>query len=271
MSFIPPTSFAWRAWRHLVQTELAFFRVPDVLPPVDVLKLSDLPEPYPGVANEHRPTILIDLTRPEDDLLAAIAPNTRKVMRQAAREAIAVEAVTPLTEAAWNDFLAAYWKLWRRKTKAGALGIGQIRELIAKEMFELTVSRSPEGQILSWHAYVRTPERVRLHTTISDMDPARGSKWNNLVGRAHRLHHWQDMLRFKAEGVAIYDFGGVYRGTEDQEQINIARFKQLFGGHFADTYDAVVPLTAKGRLALSVIAHVGAEFRSGGNAAGVAA
>jgi hypothetical protein len=79
------------------------------------------------------------------------------------------------------------------------------------------------------------------------------------------------MLRFKADGVRIYDFGGVYRGTEDREQMNIAQFKQSFGGHFADTYDAVLPLTAKGRLALSLIAHVGAEFRSGGNAAGAAA
>jgi hypothetical protein len=245
--------------------------MPDPPPPVDVLKLSDLPAALPGVANVYRPTILIDLTQPEDELLAAVSTHTRKVLRQAVREGVTVASVLPLTETTWDNFLEAYWKLWRRKANAGALGIGQIRDLIAQDRFALTVSRSAEGQILSWHAYVRTPERVRLHTTISDMDPARDSKWNNMVGRAHRLHHWQDMLRFKADGVRIYDFGGVYRGTEDREQMNIAQFKQSFGGYFADTYDAVLPLTAKGRLALSLIAHVGAEFRSGGNAAGAAA
>lgn len=271
MSFVPATSLAWRAWRHLVQTEVVYFRAPTPLPPVDVLKLCDLDLPYPGVFNDYRPTILIDLTRPEDDLLAEIAANTRKVIRQATREGVTVDSMMPLTEPCWNEFLAAYWKLWRRKSKAGALGIGQIRDLIAKDRFDLTVSRTAEGQILSWHAYVRTPDRARLHTTISDMDPALGSKWNNMVGRAHRLHHWYDMLRFKAAGIAAYDFGGVYRGTEDQEQINIARFKQLFGGTFVDTYDAVVPLTAKGRLALSVISRVGAELRSGGHTAGAAA
>lgn len=269
MAFVPPTSLAWRAWRRLVRTEVAYFRVPDVLPAVDVLKLCDLPEPQEGVENEHRPTILIDLTQNEDDLFTGITASTRKVIRQAGREGITVSSVLPLDEKTWNDFLAAYWKLWRRKAKAGALGIGQIRELIAKEMFDLTACRAPDGHVLSWHAYVRTPQRVRLYSTMSDMDPSRGSKWNNMVGRAHRLHHWQDMRLFKAAGIASYDFGGVYRGSEDPEQMNIARFKQQFGGSFADTYDAVLPLTAKGRLALSLISHVSAEFRSGG--AGAAA
>jgi len=257
-------------WRRLVRTEVVYFRVPAVPPRVDVLKLCDLPAPFPDVANEYRPTILIDLTQSEEALLADVVANTRKVIRQASREGITVDTV-PLTETTWNAFLTAYWKLWRRKAKAGALGIGQIRDLMARNMFELTVSRSADGQVLSWHAYVRTPERVRLHTTISDMDPARDSKWNNMVGRAHRLHHWQDLMRFKAAGASTYDFGGVYRGTDDQQQINIARFKQSFGGGFADTYDAVLPLTAKGRAALSLIAHVSSDFRAGGNAAGAAA
>jgi hypothetical protein len=271
MTFVPNTSFAWRAWRRLVRTEVAYFTVPATPPHADVLKLNDLPAPYPGAPNGYRPTILIDLMRPEDELLAAVTANTRKVMRQAEREGIAVVSVMPLSRETWDTFLAAYWKLWRRKSQAGALGIGQIGDLIGRGLFELTVSRDTDGRVLSWHAYIKTPERVRLHTTISDMDPSRDSKWNNMVGRAHRLHHWLDMVHFKAQGVRTYDFGGVYRGTEDQEQVNIARFKQLFGGRFADTYDAVVPLTWKGRLALALVAHVGAEFRSGGRAAGAPA
>jgi hypothetical protein len=271
MAFVPQTSLAWRVWRRLVRTEVTYFAMPAALPAVDVLKLCDLPAPFPGVDNAYRPTILIDLTRPEDELLAAVNTHTRKVLRQAVREHVTIASAMPLDESTWNAFLEAYWKMWRRKAKAGALGIGQLRELIAHDRFDLTVSRSADGQILSWHAYVRTPERMRLHTTISDMDPSRDSKWNNMVGRAHRLHHWQDMLRYKAEGMKLYDFGGVYRGTEDREQMNIAHFKQSFGGHFADTYDAVVPLTLRGRLALSLIAHINPAFRSGGNTAGAPA
>ncbi len=258
-------------WRRIVRTQVAYFSVPAVMPPADVLKLSDLPARFADVPNVYRPTILIDLRQPEEELWNAVTSATRKVIRQAVRQNIVVEPIPELNSEIWDAFLSAYWKLWHRKQKAGALGIGQIRDLIGQGRFALTRSRDPDGNTLSWHAYVRTPERARLHTTISDMDPTRGSPWNNLVGRAHRLHHWQDMLQFKKEGVHIYDFGGVYRGSEDQEQLNIARFKQLFGGHFADTYDAVVPLTMKGRLALSLLSHISAEARAGGRTAGVPA
>jgi hypothetical protein len=271
MAFTPRVSIAWRIWRRIVRTQVEHFAVPAILPAADVLKLSDLPARFAGAPNVYRPTILIDLQQPEETLWDAMASQARKGIRQAMRQNIVVERIPELTEEIWNAFLAAYWGLWHRKHNAGALGIGQIRDLITQGRFALSRSRDLDGNMLSWHAYVRTPERARLHTTISDMDPARGSHWNNLVGRAHKLHHWQDMLQFKSEGVQIYDFGGVYRGSEDQEQINIARFKQLFGGHFADTYDAVVPLTLKGRLALSLLSHVSAEARAGGRVAGVPA
>lgn len=258
-------------WRRIVRTQVAYFSVPVPLPDADVLKLNDVPARIAGVPNTYRPTILVNLHQSEEELWDAIAAQTRKAIRQAIRQNIVVEPIAELTEDIWEAFLSAYWKLWHRKRDAGALGIGQIRDLITQDRFALTRSRDPHGNTLSWHAYVRTPERARLHTTISDMDPARDSQWNNLVGRAHRMHHWQDILQFKNEGLQIYDFGGVYRGSEDQEQINIARFKQFFGGYFADTYDAVLPLTMKGRLALSLLSHISAGARSGGRTAGAPA
>jgi hypothetical protein len=254
-----------------VRTHVEYFAVPASLPDADVLKLCDLPVPFPGTANEYRPTILIDLHQPEEDLWNCVTPPTRKMIRQATRLGIVVDDVSALDEKTWSSFQAAYFKLWQRKSKAGALGVGQIRDLIASGRFVLTRSRDAQGTPLSWHSYVKTGGRARLQTTISDMDPSRGSDWNNLVGRAHRLHHWLDMLHFKSQGVGVYDFGGVYRGSDDPEQINIARFKQLFGGHFADTYDAVVPLTWKGRAALSIVSHISPARRAGGLQAGVPA
>jgi len=269
--FVPRPSLAWRLYRRIVRTQVEFFAVPDAIADVDVLKLCDLPAPFSGVANEYRPTVVIDLCQTEDQLWDGLVPKTRRVIRQAKRDGIASGRIFPITEPVWDALLAAYMKLWRRKNNAGALGVGQIAELIARDRFVLTASRDPQGEVLSWHGYVRVSDRIRLFTTISDIDPARDTHWNNLVGRAHRLHHWQDMLAFKAEGVRSYDFGGVYRGTQDTEQMNIARFKQSFGGSFADGYDAVVPLTLKGRLALSLVARIGAEARAGGPAIRVTA
>lgn len=271
MVFVPRVSLAWRAWRCVVRTRVEFFCVPASLPDADVLKLCDLPAPFPGVTNEYCPTILIDLRQSEEGLWAGVVPQTRKVIRSAMRQGIEVEDIDDLDEETWNAFLASYRKLWHRKAKAGALGVGQLRDLISQGHFALTRSRDADGNILSWHAYMKAHGRVRLHTTVSDIDPARDSAWNNHVGRAHRLHHWTDLLRFKQEGLHAYDFGGVYRGSDDQEQVNIARFKQSFGGHFADTYNAVVALSWRGRLALSLVSRIGAEARAGGLRAGAAA
>lgn len=270
MPFVPKASFLWRVYRRLVRTRVAFFAVPEALPDADVLKLCNLPEPYPGVANESCPTIVIDLTACEEDLWNAVDPKSRKVIRQAGRDGVTVEPVA-LTEENWNAFLAAYRRLLGRKQKAGALGVGQISELVAQDRFVVTVSRDANGAILSWHGYVLADGRARMLNTVSAIDPARDSQWNNLVGRANRLHHWQDMLRFKQDGITSFDLGGVYRGADDQEQLNITRFKRSFGGRFADTFDAVLPLTLKGRLALLLVARMGAEARAGGSATGAAA
>ncbi len=270
MPFVPKASFLWRMYRLLVRTQVEFFAMPETLSFADVLKLCNLPMPFPDLPNESCPTILIDLSVPEEDLWNAVEAKSRKVIRQAAREGVTGERIE-LTEQNWNAFLSAYWKLRRRKENAGALGIGQIGELIAQGRFVLTVSRDANGNVLSWHSYVLAHGRARMLNTMSDIDPSRDTHWNNLVGRANRLHHWQDMLQFKRDGVRNYDLGGVYRGTDDQEQLNIARFKQSFGGRFVDTFDAVLPLTLKGRLALSLVARMGAEARAGGPASGVPA
>ena len=251
MAFVPPAPFSWKIYRYAVRTHVEFFSPPSEFPSVDILKLNTLPAPFPGVANISCPTMQIDLLQSEDALWENVDPKARKVIKQASREGVEVRH-EELSEETWNSFLAAYNKLRSRKRNAEPLGLGQIHELVEKGQFVMTTSHDREGAVLSWHTYVRSGGHARLLNTMSDIDPARDSHWNNMVGRAHRLHHWQDMLSFKAQGVAIYDLGGVYRGTEDMEQINIARFKTSFGGVPAETFDASVPLTVKGRTALAL-------------------
>ncbi|MDE2135622.1 MAG: hypothetical protein KGJ49_13625 [Alphaproteobacteria bacterium] len=263
MPFVPKASFAWRAYRRLVRTQVEYFSAPDPFPAVDVLKLCNLPAPFPGVVNGTCPTVVVDLGQPEEALWNGVESKTRKVIRQAVRDGVQVGIVPELTAEKWSAFRAAYGELRSRRKNADPLGVGQIGELMEKGIFVMTTSHDTNGNVLSWHSYVRCHGRARLLNTVSAIDPERGTHWNNLVGRAHRLHHWNDMLLFKGQGVGLYDLGGVYRGTVDQQQINIANFKLSFGGKQAETYDSVLPLTDWGRIALSLVARIGAEARSG--------
>ena len=248
----------------MVRTEIAFFAVPSVTSRVDCIKLWNLSAPVAGTASEPCPTVVVDLRLTEIDLWNAVEAKTRKAIRQAVRDGIVVEQLVALTEQTWQSLLCSYGKLRQRRRNAGALGVGQISELATSGRLAMSRSRDGSGNVLSWHVYVCGYGRSRLLCTISEIDPKRDSCWNNLVGRAHRLHHWHDILAFKAAGFVVYDFGGVYRGTTDREQINIARFKSSFGGMPVETFDAVLALTRKGRIASWLASLTSAQVRAGG-------
>jgi hypothetical protein len=70
------------------------------------------------------------------------------------------------------------------------------------------------------------------------------------ISKANRLHHWLDVLRFRDEGFAIYDFGGWYAGRENEELLRINRFKESFGGVLVPQYNCDQGLSWKGVQAL---------------------
>ncbi len=80
----------------------------------------------------------------------------------------------------------------------------------------------------------------------------RDKDFRNLVGRANRLHHFKDMLFFKGNACNLYDFGGWYAGTEDQERLMINRFKEEFGGQKVLQYNAVLNRTWRAKLLKSI-------------------
>jgi lipid II:glycine glycyltransferase (peptidoglycan interpeptide bridge formation enzyme) len=74
----------------------------------------------------------------------------------------------------------------------------------------------------------------------------------NKIGRANRYLHWQDMQRFKSEGISTYDFGGWYQGESDQQRLSINKFKEEFGGQIVKNYICERALTSKAKIFLRV-------------------
>ena len=67
------------------------------------------------------------------------------------------------------------------------------------------------------------------------------------MGRANRLLHWGDMLRFRELGVATYDLGGWYTEHRDEALLKINSFKEEFGGSVVHEWDAYRPTSPRGR------------------------
>lgn len=107
-----------------------------------------------------------------------------------------------------------------------------------------------EEERLAWHAYHRTPERVRLLYSSSMHARERDPAARALASRANRLLHWRDMLRFQAAGIAAYDLGGWHIGARNGKMADINRFKASFGGSVVREFNCAVPITLRGRATL---------------------
>jgi len=93
----------------------------------------------------------------------------------------------------------------------------------------ITSAFKGESKLCS-HSYVVDFElkRVRLYqsATLRFSDEID----HNLIGRANKYLHYQDMLKFKELGFEIYDWGGLAINSTDPGLIGINRFKSSFGG-----------------------------------------
>jgi lipid II:glycine glycyltransferase (peptidoglycan interpeptide bridge formation enzyme) len=72
----------------------------------------------------------------------------------------------------------------------------------------------------------------------------------NLIARANRLLHWEDIKYFRDLKYLIYDFGGIDLDLSNKETKTIGEFKKGFGGQIVKEYKSFVPVTAKGLICL---------------------
>jgi len=117
-------------------------------------------------------------------------------------------------------YLDSFHKFALRK-KLHHLPSWKVKALVKSGNFILTVVEK-DSKIFTMHAYVHDNHRIRLITshTVSD------SEDETIMGYCNKFHHWQDMVYFKHQGFAWYDFGGVSKNEDDGRNY----FKQSFGG-----------------------------------------
>lgn len=235
-----------RHWSLRVAT--AYFEAPARPVRADLLRLVQLPV-RPAAPAQSCFTILIDLGQEPGALLGAMNAEARSRIRRAeARDGLAYHAA-PRPDVALVDRFCAFFD---RFAASKGLPPADRRHLLRlAEAGALDLSRvCRDGEDLVWHAHCRAPGGAMLLASASLYRALPDPAARNLVGRANRYQHWRDMLRFKADGLGVYDLGGWYPGADDAGLLRINRFKESFGGTIAERYNCLVPLTLHGRLAL---------------------
>ncbi len=225
--------------------ELWFDADPDKL--ADVIEYMHRSAPVPGCRSVDFHTPIVDLRQPEEKLFAAVKPEARRQIRRAAESGVQFHFVTPASASDLEGFYGAYDSL------AAAKRLPSLNRKIVSAYNEhgslaLSWVSGPENEALTWHAYyVANGRATQLHSIAHFRDDR---ETRNAVGRAHRYHTWMDIKRFRDDGFAIFDFGGWYSGSTDQELLRVNAFKEEFGGVVTRDYICERGVTVQGKLYL---------------------
>ena len=234
--------------------ELWFDEQPDTTP-VDLLLYYHWSQPGREAYSREFYSIEIPLTPAPEQLLGAMKKDTRYEITRAGKDALTVDFWTEPDEATLDSFCTFF------DAFAASRGLSSANRPWLSEYAragQLTLScASLEGVPLVWHSYYRGPRWARLLMSASDFRSNPDKAFRNLVGRANRFLHWNDMLQFKDSGVDFYDLGGWYEGSEDQQKLRINQFKEEFGGAVNKRYYSMHPVTLKGQMFLWAHAKAG--------------
>lgn len=232
--------------------DLYFDEVPPTGSKADLVRFNQFSSPPRDGFYTAVHTILLDLSRPADELFSNFASETRYKIRRAEKDPVAYSSIDPVDRNQTDTFADFY------DHHAGIKGLPKVsrkRLAILTERRVLTLSfvRDAAGNILVANTFLRTARRVRgLQLAVgfrASADPSRRA----LIGRANRYARWMDILHFQKRGLEQFDFGGWYPGTTDQELLRVNGFKEEFSGTVVQEFSWERPLTTRGRIGVALM------------------
>ncbi len=181
---------------------------------------------------------LIDLTKPEEELLAAMHQKTRYNIKVAQKHNVQI------TETKDDEALEAFIKLQHETSARQKFYLHPdnyyrtvFHELAPKNMATLLVAKTPEGEILTvWFLVIFKDTLTYLYGASTQAHKEMMA--NNLVA-------WEAIKLGKKLGLTVFDFGGTMGkdANPKDNRYGFHKFKEGFGGQHVDyvgTFDLVV-------------------------------
>lgn len=238
----------------LLRYRKAFFPTPeqvhqlaDEMGPCDIVRLrcqaDERVSKHPRLIEEMpTATVCIDLTQSLDAILASMKANPcRRNIRQAEKMAdrIRIEVNEPGTPRA---FLSLFNDFARRKGTVPRLSWRTLQKYLRfSDLWMLYF----DEQLLCGHGMLRDADSGRVFLMFSANRRFEGSEISALTGVLNRYLHWQEIQRYRDEGMKIYDFGGISHENPHAQGFN--QFKVSFGGEI--TSERSYTFAPAGRLA----------------------
>jgi hypothetical protein len=212
----------------------------------DVVYRFRAPQPLPGHSSTQYHTLLIDLTRADDDIFKDFQRTTRAQIRRAQTEdEITYEIHTEVTNEQLVDYVDAYCAFATERSLE-PLSFDYLRYHVSAGSVVISIVRYRDEPLVR-HLYIVDTDRAVLYRSSSSLNSA-DHDMRKLIGRANRLQTWNDIQHFKRAGLVTFDFCGWYEGGTDEALLGVNRFKACFGGQKAVAYKVVEVVSWKARV-----------------------
>lgn len=232
--------------------EVWFDEEPEKLHNVDVIHYRHRTHPLEGIQSDELHTMLIDLSKSQDELWENISKNDRyKIKRAAQKDEIVYEFWDKINSDIINKF-ADFYDNFAEQKGLSKINRVQLQKRVDAGVIDISHIKSKDGNSLVWHVHYCSNNRARLLHSASIKNTT-DTSYQSMLGRGNRYHHWEDIVRFKNLGISIYDFGGWYVGNTDQEKLGINEFKKKFGGEVVKTFSCNYGINMKGKLYLQLV------------------
>lgn len=194
-------------------------------------------------------TLQKDLTKSEEALFMEISKSTRKQIRQAQKN---LELQTCINPTPSDEDILVFQEFYnkaadsKRTDRCTDFHVEKLKLLRDQKALVMTKTEGEGKNPLCYRVYAADGERAMPFYSASHFRLTDDSQFRKLVGKAHRLLKWEDILWFKNNGYLIYDSGGL---TPDK---NVRNFKLEFGGSITTEYSGYLPYSMAGKLVLKV-------------------
>jgi hypothetical protein len=168
-------------------------------------------------------TKVIDLTASEAEIFSQFRKNTQREIRKAQHDGVTCH---------FDGDPATFRRFYNHAVRDKGLRPIQSARIEAAAG-EVCVSYARlDDTVLVMHCTLidLTLRRARVWYGCPRHEPEDSAEFRQMVGRANRLLHFEDMRYFKNQEVTTYDFGGYSAEKADQKHMAINAFKDSFGG-----------------------------------------
>lgn len=196
-------------------------------------------------------TLHIDLKKDLEVIESEFKKNTRYEIRRAEnKDNLSVNSIQSNSYSDYDKFILFYDEFAKSKNLKPC-NKKLLNRLISKKSLTITYIESEEG-LLTVHYYITDGNRARLLYSASQFRKVSDNATRNLIGRANRFLHREDIKIFKESGYNILDLGGVAEDENDKATQQIDSFKKSFGGERVVEYTGKIGKTLLGKIVLGL-------------------